>query len=734
MLHTREVSMRSLRESLGVTERLLKRLTALKLILFVLLFAFVAWNDRSATLAKAESDGAKIVALFREQAGNLIAGHQLLLDMAADRVKGLDWDTIAASTSMLTELEALDRTLDGVSEILLVDSRGKVRATTMHGQPNDAMPVVEQHCFIALSRNEVDSCISPPRNEFGAARSLFLLSRRLEKDGVFDGIAQVAVSGDYLVSQWGAATPGPSDVVTMFGADGAVLAQAGQSSRAEPGPADWGHALIGAIGWLHSGIVRAPLSAGGPDRISLYSQIANQPVYISLSLDKAAIMRSWYRNLLVYGLVAATAVVGIVVAFGIAIRQAKSERRAVGLWEAEVEEREKMEEQLRQSQKMEGLGKLTGGIAHDFNNLLTVIIGNIDMAQSLAQDARSRRLLGSALKASRSAATLTQRLLAFARKQILQPRAIELPHLVDGMQDLLLRTLGPDVRLVVNGDIGLWPALVDPNQIELAVLNLAVNARDAMPRGGTLSIVASNRELGPESPRDLTSGRYVVLTVSDTGDGMDEATLKRAAEPFFSTKPVGKGTGLGLSMIQGFVAQSGGAMRIRSEIGRGTRVELWLPRAFTLPAERHVAKMRAGSRGSAAILVCDDDPAVLEFVCEALKANGYQVVPASSGRMAISLLQHDDAIRLLLVDYTMSEMNGATVVRKVQTSHRELPVLVMTGSADLEAIQAELPDVGVLCKPFDRDVLIERVAALLQAEQRPQFSAQLHPQRIIAEA
>ena len=726
--------MGSLKESLGVTERLLKRLTVLGLILSMLLFAVVAWKDKSATLTKAENDGIKIIALFREQAGNLVAGHQLLLEMAAERVRGVGWDTIAASTSILTELEALDRTLDGVSEILLVDAQGKVRATTMHLQPNDAMPVVAQRCFMALSKHVVDSCISPPQGESGSASFLFSLSRRLERDGVFDGVAQVAVSGDYLVSQWASATPVPSDVVTMFSADGTVLAQAGQSSQGEPGPADWGRALIGAIGQLHAGIIRAPLSIGGPDRITLYSQVADQPLYIGLSLDREAIIMAWYGNLLIYGLIAAIAGVGIVVAFGVAIRQAKSERRAVSLWEAEVEEREKMEEQLRQSQKMEGLGKLTGGIAHDFNNLLTVIIGSIDMAQSLALDAKSRRLLASALKASRSAATLTQRLLAFARKQILQPSAIDLPCLVNGMQDLLLRTLGPDVRLVVNGDIGLWPARVDPNQIELVVLNLAINARDAMPYGGTLSFVASNREFAPDSPHDLAPGQYVVLTVSDTGDGMDEATLVRATEPFFSTKEVGKGTGLGLSMIQGFVVQSGGAIRIRSEPGRGTRVELWLPRASTLPLKRHVATMHAGSPGSGAILVCDDDAAVLEFVCEALKANGYQVVPASSGRMALSLLRHNDAIRLLLVDYTMPGMNGAAVVRTVQTSHPALPVLIMTGNADLEAIQAELPDTLLLCKPFDREVLTGRVAALLRADQGLEFSPRSQLQRIIADA
>ncbi len=274
------------------------------------------------------------------------------------------------------------------------------------------------------------------------------------------------------------------------------------------------------------------------------------------------------------------------------------------------------------------------------------------------------------------------------------------------------------MRLAVSADPDVWPALVDPNQLELIILNLAINANDAMPKGGALSITVSNRETGsPDAPHDLASrpGQYVVLTVSDTGTGMDEATLARATEPFFSTKEAGKGTGLGLSIMQGVVTQSGGATRLRSQLGHGTDIEVWLPRAHTAPAATTPHEVRREQKDSGAILVCDDNSAVLEFICDALKGKGYQVLPVTNGRKALSVLKANRAIRLLVVDFTMPEMNGAAVAREVRASRPRLPILLITGNADPESIQADLPDVPMLRKPFDREQLTTCVADLLEA-------------------
>ena len=483
------------------TVRVLRWLTLVAFLLPALLFAAAAWKDRSTILGNAEDDGVRIAALFREQAGNLFSGHEVILDMIVDRVAGRDWETIPSpSDDILRELEVMDLRLDDESAIVVVDAAGKLRATTVHVQPNEPQPTADQYCFLALRKNEVESCISQPHTDPGSGRYLFTLSRRLEKDGAFNGIAQVAISADYIVDLWASAAPNSSDIVTMFKVDGTILAQSRLQSETAPRLPDVGKTLIGKVGQNESGIIRGPLSIGGVDWITVFTKVPKNPVYISLSLDKNAILSTWHANLTVYGLVAASATAGILMALGIALRRAQRERDAVNLWRAEVHERESAQELLRQSPKMESLGNLTGGIAHDFNNLLTVIIGNISMVKSVALDGDAQRYLRNALKAGETAISLTQGLLAFARKQALQPKSVDLLGLVQGMQSSLVRTIGPDVRLTISAEPNLWPALVDTNQIELIILNLAINANDAMPKGGALSITATNGESGPDSP------------------------------------------------------------------------------------------------------------------------------------------------------------------------------------------------------------------------------------------
>jgi CheY-like chemotaxis protein len=318
------------------------------------------------------------------------------------------------------------------------------------------------------------------------------------------------------------------------------------------------------------------------------------------------------------------------------------------------------------------------------------------------------------LKTSNSAASLTQRLTAFARKQVLNPRSIDLMSLVNGMQDLLEHTLGPDVRLTVSSDPLLWPALVDPNQIEMTILNLAINASDAMPRGGTLTIDATNAQFASDGPPGLAPGQYVVLTVSDSGTGMDEATLERAMEPFFTTKEPGKGTGLGLSMMQGVVSQSGGATRLHSEPGRGTQIEIWLPRAQLPPEETANRDAHMDHPDEGAVVVCDDDPEVLELLCDILSTKGYEVVSVTNGRAALSALTRNRSIRLLVVDLTMPEMNGGVVAREARIGHPHIPILIITGNANVEAIKADLPGVALLCKPFTPKQFTARIADLLE--------------------
>ncbi|HKW54601.1 MAG TPA: ATP-binding protein [Stellaceae bacterium] len=381
---------------------------------------------------------------------------------------------------------------------------------------------------------------------------------------------------------------------------------------------------------------------------------------------------------------------------------------------SEMAEHRHTEGRLHQAQKMETMGQLTGGIAHDFNNLLTSVIGNLELAQlRVGGDAQLATLLESAQMAAQRGATLTQRLLAFARRQHLEPRPVDVPLVVNGVEKLLQQTIGPAIRLVIEADPRLWPARIDPNQLELAILNLAVNARDAMPEGGTLSIRSEGRRSAPDGLLELAPGDYVVVSVSDTGTGMDAQTLARAFEPFFTTKEVGRGSGLGLPMVQGFAAQSGGAVHLESAPGRGTKAELWLPRAAVTRVERDAAKPAARRPNAPAkILVCDDDRGVLEFVGTALRDSGHTVWEAYRPSDALRILEREQPIDLLLVDYAMPEMNGAAVMERARHHQPGLKLLLMTG--DAEALQSGgVAGVPLLSKPFKIAQLTDRVAQSL---------------------
>jgi signal transduction histidine kinase/CheY-like chemotaxis protein len=379
---------------------------------------------------------------------------------------------------------------------------------------------------------------------------------------------------------------------------------------------------------------------------------------------------------------------------------------------AQIAERARTEEQLRQLQKLESIGQLTGGVAHDFNNLLTAVLGNLELLRKrLPHDPVIERLLDGATQGAQRGAALTQRLLAFARRQALQPLPTDLAELVRGMADLLHRSLGPTIEIAFDLPGSLPPASTDPNQIELALLNLAVNARDAMPDGGKLTISLS-LEQAPAA-RDLAAGRYVRLCVSDTGCGMDPQTLSRAIEPFFSTKEVGKGTGLGLSMIHGLALQLKGALRLLSDVGRGTRAELWLPVAHgaaVAPApdvepEADVSKRRL------TLLFVDDDFLISLSTAALLEDLGHDVIKASSGPAALDVLNSGKPIDLLITDYAMPGMTGVQLAEAARKLRPDLPILLATGYADLPArAKIELPR---LSKPYQQNQLAEQITSLV---------------------
>ena len=381
---------------------------------------------------------------------------------------------------------------------------------------------------------------------------------------------------------------------------------------------------------------------------------------------------------------------------------------------AEIGAREQAQAALLQAQKMEAMGQLTGGVAHDFNNLLTAVSGSLELLEPRISDEGSLRLLRTAQRGALRGAKLTESLLAFARKQRLDPIPADLNSIIVDMSEMLGRSIGPSVEIRHLLASGLWPVLIDVSQIETALLNVALNARDAMPEGGILLIETANRAADSDLPAEIAGTDCVLLTLRDTGTGMSSEVIDRAFEPFFTTKEVGKGTGLGLSMVFGVVRQSGGAVRIRSRLREGTTVEIYLPRTIGREAPGSHSAIRPHASEMAHILVVDDDPDVRWITAEDLREAGYVVTEADSGRAALAMLERGDRCDLIVVDLVMTGLTGADTVRLARHTRPDLKVLYCSGYAEMSRFEADIGNEVLVKKPFSRHSLAEAARAALR--------------------
>jgi len=385
-------------------------------------------------------------------------------------------------------------------------------------------------------------------------------------------------------------------------------------------------------------------------------------------------------------------------------------------------ERETALAQLFEAQKMDTIGQLTGGVAHDFNNLLMAVLGSLSLLEKrLPDDPRNHRLLQNAVQGAQRGAALTQRLLAFSRRQELKPEAVEVPQLVSGMGELLERALGHGVELRTEFPESLPPALVDANQLELALLNVALNARDAMPSGGTLTIAAdTDAPAAGDGGAVLDPGEYVRMRITDDGIGMDAVTLAKATEPFFTTKGPGKGTGLGLSMVHGLAAQSGGLLRISSEPARGTTIELWLPvaKSAVQPVADEAPVLHAASHaGPCTVLIVDDDLLVLTGIAAMVEDLGHTAIEAHSGAEALAKLASDIEVDVVLTDHAMPAMTGLQLARCIEEQYPGLPVILATGYAELPVDPMSL---GILrlAKPCSQYDIAKAIQSVLRSRRR----------------
>lgn len=387
---------------------------------------------------------------------------------------------------------------------------------------------------------------------------------------------------------------------------------------------------------------------------------------------------------------------------------------SLAIIERDITEQRRLDARLRQAEKMQALGTLAGGVAHDFNNLLTAVLGSIDLAaRRIENNPRVTRLLENAAYAARRGASLTHRLLSFSRQRELEPRVVDPNAILSEMDELLSRTLGGMVQISKSCAPDLWPVLIDPAQLELAILNLCINARDAMPEGGALTLTTENVSIGDPNTLNLAPGDYALLTVRDTGSGIPPDVVARIFEPFFTTKEVGKGTGLGLSMVYGLVQQSGGAVDVETAPGRGTSMKLYLPRSQdpALASAADEADVASTSRAGARILLVDDDRDVRSVTAQSLQELGYAVEEARSAAEALDALERNSKPNLVIADVAMPEMNGLELAAAIKQRHPAVPVLLITGYADFSGADTQAT---VIHKPFQIDDLGKVVSRLLK--------------------
>ncbi|HZZ60839.1 MAG TPA: ATP-binding protein [Roseiarcus sp.] len=447
-------------------------------------------------------------------------------------------------------------------------------------------------------------------------------------------------------------------------------------------------------------------------------QLDGAPLYVQAGIATSAIRDEWI------GQMAPHLIFGIPATLLLFLTLFAVLRRTERLY-AEMDQRAIAEESLRQAQKMEAIGQLTGGVAHDFNNILTIILGNLEMAKRQLTEGKEgersklAQRVESAIQGAVRAATLVKRLLAFSRQQTLDPTVLDINRLLCGLADFLQRAIGETISLEVVGAAGLWQVEADQTELEAAILNLAINARDAMPEGGKLTIEAANAYLDDAYCRqysDLRPGQYVLISVSDTGTGMPKEVVERAFEPFFTTKQAGQGTGLGLSQVYGFVKQSGGHVKIYSEVGEGTTIRIYLRRFVAGPAPALETAPEVGrGRGAETVLVAEDDGEVRAYVVETLERLGYQVLGASGADEALEVMHNSDRVDLLLTDVVMPGASGRKLAEEAKRLQPDLKVLFMTGySRNAIVHQGRLdPGVDLIQKPLTGDALAATVRKLL---------------------
>jgi two-component system NtrC family sensor kinase len=707
------------------TVRWLRRLLIASIVVPVTLFAFLAWENRDDVLQQANRRIAQTVDVLHEHAEKVFETDELLIAQVDQLIAGMSWDEIRSARRIHEALQRMQQGLPQVDTIWLVDPTGH----TVNGSRFFPMPetsVADRDYFQALVAKDVGTFVSSVYAGRLTNRMQFNIARRVSTgDGRFNGVILISANPQYFSDFYGSISAGMGDAVTLLRNDGEILARfppvAPNVTRLPPNAPS-----LLAAAKSKKGLYTALWVGDGTTRVSGFRNLETYPVIVFYGLSQSGVLGVWYENLLRYGGFGFAASLALLFATWSALRHARQEQQALARLAEEMQRRELTEEKLRQTQKMEAIGQLTGGIAHDFNNLLTVVSGNAEMLQLRGMPENSKRAVDAIMRAAERGERLTRQLLAFSRRQRLNPRTVDFQQRLGEIEELLLRSLRGDIEVKIDLTPELWPIEVDPSELELALLNIAVNARDAMPNGGVLRITGRNVRLDGTLGAELgLEGEFVALALTDTGGGIPADVLGRVFEPFFTTKEVGKGTGLGLSQVYGFAHQSGGTAAIRSEGGRGTEVTLYLPRAALAETAERTRRVRPELRESLAamVLVVEDDEAVGDTAARLLETIGATVIRVGDAEAALRALEQGGAIDLVLSDIVMpGRMSGVDLAHEIRRRDAELPIILMTGYSDgaSDAPQSSFP---VIAKPFSAQRLADAARHSLAARRQSRPSA-----------
>ena len=695
--------------------RLLKTMLVASIVIPLALFSYASWINYRDTIAHADEQLTASLNILSEHASKVLQS----VDLATTSVDAIvgdlsDAQIEARQEALHSQLSKLEKALATVDAIFIADRNGRALASSaIFPLPPDTS-VADRDYFQAQADRNAGTYVGAVLQSRATKERFFGVSRRRPADdGQFTGIIMISVMPKVFTEFYKQLAGDTSASFSLARRDGAILA------RYPAAPGDVTHygpdsEFVRSIGSQPERGILTTTSIDGTQRRIAYRKLGNSDLYVSDGLQTDEIYSRWIRLMashLIFGIPATLFLFGLVL---LTIRRTQA-------FYAEAERRELAEQALRQSQKMEAVGQLTGGVAHDFNNLLTIIICNLGIAKRGVVESRAERALNNALVGAERAAQLTQRLLAFSRRQPLNPRVLDVNKLIVSISDLLVRTLGENIELESIGAAGLWKVEADASELESTLLNLALNARDAMPEGGKLTIETSNAYLDEgycQQHAGVAPGQYILIAVTDNGGGMSAETIDRAFEPFFTTKEAGKGTGLGLSQVYGFMKQSEGHVKIYSESGEGTTIKLYLPRRDGNEAAHSADEPVGSERGRAeTILIVEDDDGVRQYASEILRDLNYQIIEAKDSATALRLLDADKKFDLLLTDVVLPGKNGRELATEVERRRPGTKVIFMTGYSRNAIVHHGRLDPGtaLIQKPLIERVLAQKIRQILDS-------------------